>query len=255
MNTLDAYILQQTGMVLSDAKRPVILRKVKQRLAALGLSSMSAYLKVVQTDEKEHTDLINSVTINETYFFREMQHFEFLNTFLETRSPRSPMRVWSAASSVGAEAYSLAMILSRQHTPCEIIGSDINTDVLKTARLARYPMTWADKIPKEMKKRYCLKGKGRQKGWFIVVPELVKQVRFLNRNLLFRHPDLGAFDFIFLRNVLFYFTPPFKRKVLNYALESLKINGYLVTSSTEHIFDLGIENIRQKGHAIYQKVK
>lgn len=254
MNQLEAYILEQTGMTLSDAKRPIIMNRVEQRMTALRLPSIPAYLRHIQSDEDERIGLINSVTVNETYFFREKRHFEFLGGVLAGGRPPSRVRVWSAASSVGAEAYSVAMMLSHMDIDHEIVGSDINTEVLETARLGRYPLSWVDKIPEAMKKKYCLKGKGPQQGWFLVDRALVKRVRFLKKNLLFRHPDLGKFDIIFLRNVLLYFTSPTKQQVVNYALENLNINGYLITSNTEHIMDLGIGNIRRREHSIYQKV-
>jgi chemotaxis protein methyltransferase CheR len=200
--------------------------------------------------------MINLLTTNETYFFREIQHFEFLqNDILTTYYPKSKFRVWSAASSVGAEAYSTAMILDRHFSKSnwEVVGTDINTDVIKKARVGLYPESWVEKIPTELRKLYCLKGKGESSGKFLIDRCLIPNMRFEENNLLDIRNDLGKFDLIFLRNVLIYFDDTTKKRVVDGVLKQLVVGGYFFISHTENLNMLDISNLEQVKTAIFRK--
>jgi len=114
---------------------------------------------------------------------------------------KKKFRFWSAASSVGAEAYSVAMLLDKTMAKddWEIVGTDINTEVIRKARIGLYPEKWADKIPVELKKAYCLRGQGRHEGQFLIDRTLVENMDFRIGNLLKHNLEVGKFDVIFLK--------------------------------------------------------
>jgi chemotaxis protein methyltransferase CheR len=220
------------------------------------IKSFSSYLKIVEYNHKEKIQMINLITTNETYFFRETKHFDFLTTIVKQVPINQPFRVWSAASSVGAEAYSIAMILENylNLNQWDVVGSDINTEVVQKAKKGLYCESWIDKIPANYKTKYCLKGKGRFEGQFIIDRKLQHNIHFATNNLTVPNNSFGVFDIIFLRNVLLYFNTQTKQQVLNNVLQNLKVGGYFIISLTENLDGLNIKNLRKYQSSIYQKI-
>ena len=146
-----------------------------------------------------------------------------------------PFRVWSAASSSGEEAYTLAMVLSdvMRSDQWEILGTDISTRVLERARKALYPIERSATIPKAYLSKYCLKGQGKYQGMFLIDRPLRNKVSFQPANLVQRLPQVGLFDVIFLRNVLIYFAPAEKRLVVEALAAHLKPGGLLMIGHSE----------------------
>jgi chemotaxis protein methyltransferase CheR len=182
------------------------------------------------------TDLL---TTNETYFFRETKHFDFLRDAGPGRAQPAcqPYRVWSAASSTGEEAYSIAMVLAdcMETTPWEVLGTDISTQVLKGATKALYTMDRGRHIPPEYLRRFCLKGAGEHQGKLLIERNLRSRVLFRYANLNVALPNLGKFDFIFLRNVMIYFSDDTKREVVARVLGALKPGGYFFVGHSESL--------------------
>ena len=149
--------------------------------------------------------------------------------------PGFPFRVWSAASSTGEEAYSIAMVLADTIGAAnwEIVGTDISSRVLEKARSGHYSLDRIDGIPRPLLQRYCLKGNGQYQGTLLVTRELRQRVDFRYSNLMAPAKGLGSFDVIFLRNVMIYFDPETKRKVINNLLPYLKADGHLLIGHSE----------------------
>lgn len=251
------YFAEHIGIHLAPAKKPLLFGRLSKRLAALGLDSYSAYYKLLQTPEgaEEREQAIDLITTHETYFFREPKHFEFLQSrILPGLDPLSEMRVWSAASSTGEEAYTLAMVLDayRSPKPWRVIGTDVSMPVLESARRGLFPMTRGERIPAHYLKRYCLKGTGRYQGAFLVEQALRDKVDFLPGNLTQPQPELGMFDLILLRNVLIYFDQPTKLKVLRNVYERLKPGGWLMLGHSETLHDTGLP-LEQLMPSVYRK--
>jgi chemotaxis protein methyltransferase CheR len=195
------------------------------------------------------------LTTNETYFFREIKHFEFMRTqVLAARSRPTPYRVWSAASSSGEEAYSMAMLLAdcMQTTPWEILGTDISTRVLAGARRALYSMERGRHIPPDYLRRYCRKGTGTYDGMFLVDPNLRSKVMFRHLNLNQDLPQLGQFDMVFLRNVMIYFNNETKREVVARVISAIKPGGYFCIGHSESLNELTTA-VNMVVNSIYQK--
>ncbi len=236
-----ALLQRIAGINLSSSKKALICSRLGKRLRQFGLDSYGAYYKLLESGKEpdELQTAVDLLTTNETYFFRENKHFDFLaGKILPKVNPyQRPFRVWSAASSTGEEAYTTAMILADRlgDKPWEIVASDISTKVLDKARRGQYPMERAEKIPREYLTRYCLKGIGRQEGTFLIKPILRGRVRFGQINLNNALPDLGEFDVIFLRNVMIYFEAATKRQVISRVLSHLRSGGYLMIGHSESL--------------------
>ncbi len=231
-------IFDAAGIHLSDAKKSLVSGRLAKRLGQRGVLSYGDYLNLVHKDAKERQVAVDLLTTNETYFFREPQHFDFLAQHIAPGlKGRSSIRVWCAASSTGEEPYSIAMTLAEAlgHRRFEILASDISTRVLDTARKGLYPLEDAENIPRGMRARHCLKGIGNQAGWFLIDKPLRDRVRFEQINLNARLPDLGEFDIIFLRNVMIYFNNDTKEALLKRLLPHLHDDGHLFISHSESL--------------------
>jgi chemotaxis protein methyltransferase CheR len=235
-----SWLHRSAGINLTPAKKALVAGRLFKRLKHHQLSSYGEYFQLIMSDQAtaELQLALDLLTTNETYFFREPRHFEFLREqVLPTVTPGRTFRVWSAASSSGEEAYSLAMTLAAElgDGAWEIIGSDISRQVLAKARSGHYPMARAQSIPRPLLTRYCLKGIGNQDGTFLIERHLRDRVQFLQVNLNEPLPRLGEFDVIFLRNVMIYFDQATKRQVVARLLPLLKPGGYFIVSHSESL--------------------
>ena len=232
-------IYKIAGISLSDAKKVLLAGRLMRRLKHHQLSSFGEYYQLIASEQhpEELQTMVDLLTTNETYFFREPKHFEFLrDEIIAKRTSPTTFRVWSAASSSGEEAYSIAMTLAETlpNSPWEIVGSDISTRVLAKAVAGHYSVARTEGIPPGYMRKYCLKGVRSHAGTFLIAPELRKKTNFYQINLT--HPveaDIGDFDVVFLRNVMIYFEPETKAKVVHNLLPRLKPGGHLIIGHSE----------------------
>ena len=234
-------IYQLAGISLSDAKRSLVSGRLVKRLRHYGMDSFSDYLKLLSTTEgrAELQTMVDLLTTNETYFFREQAHFDFLTgTILPGLPASAPLEIWSAACSTGEEVYTLSMVLAEQlgmERKWRITGSDISTQVLATASSGHYPMSCTRGLPERYLKAWCLKGVRSAAGTFLIAQTLRDRTRFLQVNLNDTLPDLGRFDVIFLRNVMIYFDLDTKRRVVERVSQKLRPGGYLIVGHSESL--------------------
>lgn len=236
----------QTGIFLSPAKKPLLTGRLNQRLRQLGLQSYGEYYRaIVQQDlPNELQVVIDCLTTNETSFFREPKHFDFLRELCKTPAFRERnVRVWCAASSSGEEPYTIAMVLADAlpHERWEVFASDVNSEVLAQARAGQYSLQRSSGIPPALLRRYCLKGTGSQEGTFAVGPELRSHLHFQQINLVEPLPNLGQFDVIMLRNVLIYFQADVKQRVVMQARRFLKSGGYFIVGHSESLLHMAAD--------------
>ncbi|UCV11223.1 protein-glutamate O-methyltransferase CheR [Dechloromonas denitrificans] len=231
-------IYQQAGISLSDAKKPLVAGRLSKRLRQLGIGSYIEYFRLVQRDIQELQVTIDLLTTNETYFFRENKHFDFLrDQILPGAIGRGPFRVWSGACSSGEEPYTIAMVLAEVlgQRPWEIVASDLSTRVLEEAAGGLYPLTDCTGIPRHLLHKHCLRGIGQYDGSIMINPALRERISFRQINLNNALPKLGAFDVIFLRNVMIYFDIETKRQVIKRILPLLRPGGYFMISHSESL--------------------
>lgn len=236
-------IFKAAGITMSNAKKSLVTGRLSKRLRALDLYNFDDYLKYLGSTEAANnnefqmfTDLL---TTNETYFYREPQHFDFLEEeILNNHNPEKLFRVWSAASSSGEEAYTLAMILAESLGVTgnwEVIGTDISTRMIKTAKQGIYSDHRVRMVPANIRYKYLLKGTKEHRGFVAVVPELKKHVRFEHYNLVASPNTNEMFDVIFCRNVLIYFNQDTKKIVMDKLCRQLKYGSYLMTGHSESL--------------------
>jgi chemotaxis protein methyltransferase CheR len=246
-----ALVHQETGITLSDQKKSLVVGRLGSRLRSRQTPSFTDYYELLRDpgEEDELQAAIDLITTNETSFFREPDHFKALAAHVRSLRPVPfPFRVWSAASSSGEEAYTLAMVLSDLlgGADWKVLGTDISTRVLDRARKATYPMERAKAIPEDFLRRFCLKGQGSHEGLFLMNRSIRDRVAFAQANLCQSLPRLGPFDVAFLRNVLIYFDLPEKRKVVRNVVSQLKPGGLLIVGHSESLTNLneGLTTIR-----------
>jgi chemotaxis protein methyltransferase CheR len=234
------WLYRAAGINLSPAKKALVAGRLSKRLKHHQLNSYGDYFQLIMghAANGELQIALDLLTTNETYFFREPKHFDFLrHQVLPKAAPGKMFRLWSAASSSGEEPYSLAMTLTDGlgSTPWEIIGSDISSQVLAKARTGHYPIERASNIAQPLLARHCLKGTGSQEGTFLIDRSLRNRVHFMPINLNETLPNIGEFEVIFLRNVMIYFDQETKRKVVARMLPRLKPGGYFIVSHSESL--------------------
>ena len=250
------FILETAGITLSSSKKALVSGRLAKRLHARQMGSYSEYFALLKSkqDPKEVQMAVDLLTTNETYFFREPKHFDVLRDAAMAYSGSMPFRVWSAASSSGEEAYSIAMVLADcfADRPFEVFGTDISTRVLEAARAGHYSEERARHIPLHYRQRFCLKGQGPYAGTLLVERALRQKVRFAQANLNDTLPDLGLFDVIFLRNVMIYFSADTKRQVVARVLSQLKPRGIFCIGHSESLHEVSTAVV-QVATSVYRK--
>lgn len=251
------FIYNAAGINMQPNKKALICGRLAKRLRQCSVVSYDDYFRLLISGDapEEAQTAVDLLTTNETYFFRESKHFDWLRDHASAaRKSVQPFRAWSAACSSGEEAYSMAMVLE----DClgagrwEMIGSDISMRVLQQARAAHYSEERARLIPHPYLQRFCLKGLGNQQGTMLIDRSLRNRVQFMQVNLNAQLPQLGMFDAIFLRNVMIYFAADTKRQVVSRILSRLRPGGLLCISHSESLHGLTGE-VQTLAPSVYRK--
>jgi chemotaxis protein methyltransferase CheR len=254
---ISRFLYERTGIALNDGKQALVMGRLDKRLRSRNLTSYGDYFALLGRPgyEDETTAALDLLTTNETYFFREPKHFDFLkNVVFPQYSRLRGIRIWSAASSSGEEAYTIAMTLA-EYFPgdgWEVIGTDISTRIVEKAQRGLYPMSGAEKIPNTLLKKYCLKGKDEYEDFFLIDSSLGKKVHFSIANLIEPLPDVGLFEVIFLRNVMIYFDMETKQKLVQRLFEKLRPGGYFIISHSETLNGIS-SGLKLVGPSIYRR--
>ena len=253
-------IYQKAGISLSPVKKTLVAGRLGSRLRHYGLNSYGAYYQMVTEEgaDRELQVMVDLLTTNETYFFREPKHFDTLSSkILPKYKHTDNFRVWSAASSSGEEAYSIGMTLAHElgfNKQWRVLGTDISSRVLERARRGLYPMTAMDKIPKQYLREYCLKGVRSQQGTLMIDKKIRDRVSFTPLNLNGDWPKMEKFDVIFLRNVMIYFDIDTKRALVNRLADFIKPGGYFIIGHSETLNSVS-NRFTMLSPSIYQLAK
>ena len=236
-------IYEVAGIEYPPTKKSMFLNRVRKRLTALGLDSPAAYLRVLKSgaSSSEMQEFLDVITTNETYFFRAPRHWEFFKAFITKREAEVPasrrLRIWSAAASSGAEAYSIAIVLhetfgsQRVRERFEIVGTDLSHTILAEARRGHYTDLTMRGLGPGQKERWF---KPIDNDMFAVDDALRTNVSFRPHNL--KTPWKGdSFDMIFLRNVMIYFDRPTKEIVLGHAYNAAMDGSALLLGESESL--------------------
>jgi chemotaxis protein methyltransferase CheR len=253
---IQEWLYQTAGILINAQKASMVVSRLWRRVEDLGLTDFDAYLAYVFSvgGEAERAEMLDRLTTNETYFFREPAHFARLkNQILPGLKGRS-VKVWCAAASTGEEPYSLAMVLADQLglDGWQLVGSDICGRALQQASTGLYRLERMDLLPVDYLKRYCRRGTGDYQGMMMIDRELRERVRFERHNLLQAWPEPGGFDVIFLRNVLIYFDQPTRQRVIDNLCKALRPGGWLITGHCESLAGINMP-LQQLAPSIYRE--
>ena len=240
-------VYEHSRINLGSEKRELVAARLGKRLRATQLASVGEYCALLRDDPGDELGhLIDAISTNHTYFFRETPHFEFLRDRLlpevlaQTRAERGQaFRAWSAACSSGEEPYSFAIALAEalgSDWPWRIEGTDISQRILARARAAIYPEDVVRRLPAANVRDYFQRGVGPQDGNYRVKPALTANVGFNHLNLLEGNPPFTEpFHLIACRNVMIYFDRQTQEELVNRLARWLRPGGYLFVGHSESL--------------------
>jgi chemotaxis protein methyltransferase CheR len=242
LERLCAFVYAATGMMFGESKRYYIDRRVAQRMDSAGVTSFAAYMSALRRDPREVEQLINSFTVNETYFYREEHQLKCLSRSLlpeivATRKPGDRVRIWSVPCATGEEPYSIAIWLLENWRMVdayniEIVASDIDTRVIADALEGEYGARALAHLPANVVATYFRPaGEGRWR----IIDDIKESVGFSQVNLVdgAKLRELGAFDVIFCRNLLIYFDAASRLVAANNLHDRLNPGGFVCLGHTE----------------------
>lgn len=251
------------GIDLNDSKRNLVYNRLAKRIRFLEMNSFSEYLKFVKAQgEAEFVHLINAITTNLTFFFRENHHFEYLAStiipgLLEKNRASKKIRIWSAGCSTGEEPYSIAVVL-KETVPSDwdarVLATDLDTNVVQTAQDGVYKIDRLKGVPESRVKRWFMKGSGNREGFVKVKSDLQQIIDFGQINLMNEWPIKETIDVIFCRNVVIYFDKTTQAKLFDRYANLLTDNGHLLVGHSESLYKVS-DRFKLLGQTIYQKIK
>ncbi len=243
---LQEHVYARTGIVLDEGKHYLFETRLSPIVHQLGLASINdlCFLLKKPGEAEIGRQVAEAMTTNETYFFRDASHYDAIRTVLlprlkQLRNDTRTLRFWSAAASTGQEAYSLAMLLLEEGLgdwKIRILGTDFSTATLERARAAQYQQIEVNRgLPTPMLVKYF-----RRSGVNWQLNDTVRRmVEFEIGDLRASMRTLGPFDLVFCRNVLIYFDPETKRKIIQELHGTLFRGGWLLLGGAETVF--GVE--------------
>ncbi|HOG16720.1 MAG: Chemotaxis protein methyltransferase [Syntrophaceae bacterium PtaU1.Bin231] len=247
---ISRLIYGQCGINLHEGKKELVKARLGKRLREGNFRSFADYYKFVTTEDgtDELVSMIDSISTNLTFFFREEIHFQKLRQIIAKRPAASVrdgvdrLSVWSAGCSTGEEPYSLAITLREcengRPLDARILATDISTRVLKTATRGIYPIEKVNSLPPAILKRHFQRGCGNWNGHVRVKPEVQRMVKFMRFNLMEEAPAEFRFDVIFCRNVMIYFDKETQSLLVNRFYRCLNKGGYFFVGHSESLTGL-----------------
>nr|WP_249797244.1 MULTISPECIES: protein-glutamate O-methyltransferase CheR [unclassified Bradyrhizobium] len=240
------FLKDNSGLDLSADKQYLIESRLLPLARKAGFSGIAELVQKLQAGSRPLiTDVVQAMTTNETFFFRDKVPFDhFRDTIMpeviKARAGRRSVRIWCAAGSTGQEPYSLAMCLKEMGAALagwriEIIATDLSQEVLEKAKAGVYSQFEVQRgLPIQMLVKYF---KQTGETWQIN-PELRAMIQHRQLNLLHDFAQLGTFDVIFCRNVLIYFDQDTKINIFNRLARQIEPDGFLVLGAAETVVGL-----------------
>lgn len=262
---LSRYIYEYSGIKMPPSKRTMLEGRLRRRLRATGIDTFDDYCDYIFKHdglEREAIHLMDAVTTNKTDFFREPKHFEHMMEkgvpTLITEGHRR-LRIWSSAASIGAEAYTIAMVMedfikANGSLEYSILATDLSTEVLKIARRGVYPKSMIAPVDPAMRKRYVLEARDPERDEVRIHPKLRSKVGFARLNLMDEKYEIGdKAQIVFCRNVLIYFDKPTQQKVLRRLCDNLVQGGFLYVGHSETITGLDLP-VKQVANTVFRRI-
>jgi len=221
-NAISSLVKNLAGINLTDAKKELVRARLAKRLRKLGLATFDDYVEYLQGDTTgaELVAMLDVLSTNTTYFFREAKHLEWLRQDILPRlTAQRRVRIWSAGCSSGEEPYSIAIVLLEAipdlaDWDAAILATDLSTEVLARARRAIYPASRLREVPPMLLGRHFTLIATKPERTYRVNDPVRRLVHFARLNLMGRWPMKGPFDVIFCRNVMIYFDRPTRQELI-----------------------------------------
>ncbi|MCD2172406.1 CheR family methyltransferase [Rhizobium sp. C4] len=262
---LARYIYDYSGIKMPPSKKTMLEGRLRRRLRATDIETFDEYCEYLFKHgglEREAIHLMDAVTTNKTDFFREPKHFEHmvdkaLPTLLSDGFRR--LRIWSAAASIGAEAYTIAMVMedflrTNSSLDYSVLATDLSTEVLKIARRGVYPRSMISPVDATMRKRYVMEARDPERDEVRIHPKLRAKVGFARLNLMDEKYEVGEkTHIVFCRNVLIYFDKPTQQKVLRRLCDNLISGGFLYVGHSETITGLDLP-VKQVANTVFRRI-
>lgn len=260
---LSSLVYQYCGINLHEGKRELVRARLCKRLRELNLDSFVDYCRYLQEKNppEEITLLLDTLSTNLTSFFREKQHFDFLQRELpnllrqKKTKGSSRLRLWSTACSSGEEPYSMALVVAEAivstgvHCDVKILATDISSSMLRRAEAGCYSQERVKDNSPALKFKYFQ----YEDGQYTVNPELKKIIAFRKLNVIGPWPFQGPFDVIFCRNMMIYFDKETQLELVGRLHQCLTEDGYLFVGHSESL--IGISHaFRHIQPTVYQRI-
>ncbi|POO50510.1 chemotaxis protein CheR [Agrobacterium rosae] len=261
---LSSFIYDYCGIKMPETKRSMLEGRLRKRLRATGYPTFSTYCDYLFRHdgmEAEAIFLIDVVTTNKTDFFREPNHFDYMQkTALPALAKRGigRVRAWSSACSTGAEPYTMAMVMAEAFekgviSDFNILATDLSTDVLMKAQSGIYSKDLVDPVPPEFKRKYVMQAKEKQRNDVRIATKLRSKIGFARMNLMNATYEIGdPVHILFCRNVLIYFDKKTQTHVLTQLCKCLAPGGYLLIGHSETVTGIDLP-IKQVANTIFMK--
>lgn len=258
---VQSILKERSGIDLGDGKRVLVYGRLVRRLRALGLDDFGAYLELIEDpDSDEAGQFMNALTTNVTELFREEHHFLMLRDRIVpalAKTGARRLRIWSAGCSAGDEPYSTALTLARmpevKDWDIKILATDIDSDILAQARSGTYAIERVAKLDAGFR-AFFRRGVGANAGLARVVPAIQALITFKQLNLQAPWPMQGPFDVIFCRNVIIYFDPATRERLVRRFAALLRPGGYLFLGHSEAPNGSNTPGMKSCGHTAFVKL-
>ncbi len=253
MLQFEQWVLKDFGINLSAYKSNQLHRRINSLMARVGVGTIDEYVALLKKDQSQRQKFLDFITINVSEFFRNPEIFEDLKVKLrdELLKSRSSIKIWSAACSIGAEPYSIAMYLNElsPNVSHKIIATDIDNTILEKAKKGEYVSSEI----KNVKQEYINKYFTVQGDKYIISPKIKNMVTFKKHDLILENYEKD-FDLIVCRNVVIYFNQDVKDAIYKKFSQSLKKGGLLFVGATESIYNYKDYGFEKASTFIYRKL-
>lgn len=248
---LKVDIRKTLGIDLAAYKDQQMRRRINQWVERHQLNTYKDLVTTLEKDPEHRGKFKEYLTINTSNFFRDTKVFDAIrDTVLPTISRLNRPRIWSAGASIGAEIYSIAILMQEaRFTPSLLLATDLDETVLEKAKAGVYLPNQIAGTPPEYLDKYFTK---KANGDWVIDESIKKQVVFKKQDLL-RDVYERNFDLILCRNVFIYFTSETQKKLIANFVQSLRPSGFFIVGSAEQIMDPASHGLRRVSYCIYQK--
>ena len=246
------WVLKEYNIDLSAYKSNQLHRRILSLMSRVEVNSVEEYIKLLKKDPAQKQKFLDFITINVTEFFRNPEIFDELTKKIISELPyNAGLKIWSAACSIGAEPYSLAMIMDNlsPRAKHKIVATDIDSTILQKAKNGEYVYSEVKNVPKQFMDKYFVTNGDK----YCINQKIKKMVEFKKHDLILDNFE-GNFDLVVCRNVVIYFNGDAKDKIYKKIGESLKKGGLLFVGATESIYNYKEYGFEKTSTFIYKKV-